>query len=739
MKLSYLIIILLLFSATNSISYVLNCPGTIYYATNQEITFSDCVNSSYWEVGPDYFWLSDMNFTLEDLSSYFCNYNLSFFNDTFDNHTSSEVPYRFFEFNCTYTNIDTIDVIMDLPSDYFLVDLYIDNVLTHDDVEEGTSTYDFEWSNDGNSHRLCFYIDGYITGCPTGGASSYDGNSQTVNLTWSPAAYAYSYVVVRNNVSFPSTPTDGDVVQNNSHTYYNTSISSNGYFTIWSYNNSGQFSANSCKLDIPWGGLEVNVFKETNPSIEITDYDVFIKNLDGSEVYYNTSQNNPFRVDILNVPNGNDIAIQISADGYKSRTRYVDLPENIWNNLTFYLPPSSEGSEDKDEDDPDYIPDEDDSATVMTNISTVVDYTTDETVVLGCQPSQINSVEVYNQSTTYWEYVSNSLYNYTGSVLTVNRSALTINMTQIRVVYLCGYSETYAEHYILRVIDETNNPVGDCLITIKRYINTTDSYNIVYAMYTDSNGEQSADLIPDAFYIVVLNHSSGEYQNESHDWQPPEINYVEDTLKTFILEYTEDESAIPDSIDEHITFTLENAGNTLFINFTCDYPSVTDLQITVYEENSSTLTTTLFNYSTYTNQDNVYLELTVNSSNSYIVTLDFNHTAFSHWHSVTKWFKTVDFADWDKPTSPDKINKMITDLLGTNPFLWGNFILWLFVVAMFFYIDPKESGKFMVFIGGILMFLDVVVGFVSLVLVIPLLMIVLGLMVIWRNSSRKGA
>ena len=71
---------LLLFTG-NTMGYVLNCPGVTYYGTYQTFTFSSCVNSSYLEVGPSYFWLSDMNFTVESLSGSSISYNLSYFND----------------------------------------------------------------------------------------------------------------------------------------------------------------------------------------------------------------------------------------------------------------------------------------------------------------------------------------------------------------------------------------------------------------------------------------------------------------------------------------------------------------------------------------------------------------------------------------------------------------------------------------------------------------------------------
>jgi len=351
-------------------------------------------------------------------------------------------------------------------------------------------------------------------------------------------------------------------------------------------------------------------------------------------------------------------------------------------------------------------------------------------------------VELYNSSSTYWEYIAEDYYSNSGSVLTVNKSGLNVNSAQLRITYYCGYNESYAEHYIIRVLDSTATPIDDCRITIKRYINTTDSYEVVYSMYTDSNGEQSADLIPTTLYIVTLNHSSGDYVNDSYDWQPSEINYVEDAFKNFVMDFTPDTPAVIETVDENTIFTVETAGNQMFINFSCSLPSVTDAQVSIYQVNPSNLTTWLYAYYTYTNQDSFNIQLTVNTSCSYQIQLSFNHTLMPHTHHKTFFFDKIEFENWTTITTPAEVDKIIGDLLGTNPFMWGNFIVFLFVIAMFFYIDSKEAGKLMVLIGGLLLFLDMVIGFIDMssggLILIPTLMILLGILTMWRGSNRRS-
>jgi len=565
-----------------------------------------------------------------------------------------------------------------------------------------------------------------------------------LTITWDKGDCA-SRTIIRNGTgSYPTDYNGGDgstLVYNGTGTVDTVSgVSDIDYYTGWSWAVKDGENLYSTSVNLLWGGLEINVYKESEPNIAITDYDVFVKNKDGTESYENLSRNNPFRIDVSDVPNGDDIAIQISADGYKSRTRYMDLYENAYYTVNFYLPPDSEGSQNTgDEGDADWIPSEDDEVSYVVNVTDIDDYSTDETVVLYCNPSEIVSVELYNSSSTYWEYIAEDYYSNSGSVLTVNKSGLNVNSAQLRITYYCGYNESYAEHYIIRVLDETNSPVDDCLITIKRYINTTDSYEVVYAMYTDSNGEQSADLIPTTLYIVTLNHSSGNYVNDSYDWQPSEINYVEDAFKNFIMDSTPNIPITPATVDENTIFTVETAGNQMFINFSCSLPSVTDAHVYIYEENPSNLTTWLYADYSYTGQDSFNIQLTINTSCSYTIQLVFNHTQMPDEHWLIRFIKP--FID-NKITSPAEVDKIIGDLLGTNPFMWGNFIVFLFAIAMFFYIDSKEAGKLMVLIGGLLLFLDGVVGFIDMtsggLVLIPILMIFLGILTMWRGSNRRS-
>jgi len=283
MKAPYLIITLLILTSVNSIGYVLQCPGTIHYNTYQTITFSDCVNSSYFECGPDYFILSDVNITIEDLDMHYCDYNLSYFNDTFkvSNH-------RFLEFNATYTSIGNYDFILYMGGNTsYYIDFYVDDVQKQDDITATGTKYYFQHRFTGPEEKYTFFFDGFDVGCPTNGSSKYNTTGHSLNLTWDAGLYSDACIVVRNNDSYPTSITDGNIVQNDTLEYYNTTINTTGYFSIWCYNTSlHKFSPDSCKLDIPWGVLEIyRVYNESNPSMEISPFGLLISNESGTQTY----------------------------------------------------------------------------------------------------------------------------------------------------------------------------------------------------------------------------------------------------------------------------------------------------------------------------------------------------------------------------------------------------------------------------------------------------------------------
>jgi hypothetical protein len=124
----------------------------------------------------------------------------------------------------------------------------------------------------------------------------------------------------------------------NTRNYYNESgVTVTRYYTIFSYNeSSGMYSRTG--LDIPWGALGVSVFNESRPTQAITNWNISIKNNNGTEWYTAANLNNLFYLDVLLVPHSINCEIKVWKNGYNFRVQTADLYENTFFNISFFLP-----------------------------------------------------------------------------------------------------------------------------------------------------------------------------------------------------------------------------------------------------------------------------------------------------------------------------------------------------------------------------------------------------------------
>jgi len=188
---------------------------------------------------------------------------------------------------------------------------------------------------------------------PYNGASSYDTTNLKVNLTWTSGNNSDYDIVIQNNNSYSNSPTDGWVRQNNtsnSSNYFNTTIITNAYFTIWSYNESSDCYS-STGLNIPWGAIALSCYSENNPETALT-FDIEISNSSFTVTYAANDLTNPHYLDMEDIPYGVGTIFQVSSDGYETRSFTYDILQNAFYNLTFYLPLSipSGGTSDPDYD-----------------------------------------------------------------------------------------------------------------------------------------------------------------------------------------------------------------------------------------------------------------------------------------------------------------------------------------------------------------------------------------------------
>jgi hypothetical protein len=169
---------------------------------------------------------------------------------------------------------------------------------------------------------------------PTGVAITYTGGNN-IQINWTNAV-SNATIVVRNEGSIPSSPTDGTEVYNGTGTTYDfTTSSTEYYYRLYSYNELKGGHAYSTSADLPDGGLLLNCF-DANTTSNLT-FDIFVSNQDGSSVYNASGCTNTFSINLSVLPYGENTQVIFSADGYEDEIFYIDIEEFGWYQINGFL------------------------------------------------------------------------------------------------------------------------------------------------------------------------------------------------------------------------------------------------------------------------------------------------------------------------------------------------------------------------------------------------------------------
>jgi len=288
-----------------------------------------------------------------------------------------------------------------------------------------------------------------------------------------------------------------------------------------------------------------------------------------------------------------------------------------------------------------------------------------------------------------------------------------------------------SELYLFQVIDAIEQSVPDAYVEVKAYTNITGIYEHVSTLYSDGNGYCEVYLIPGVLYKVTISKTG--YQIRITDYLASDSIFTH----VFKLQFEESDPVKPYIESEEIDFYGEISGTTLTLTYSDNLNRTINTQIFVYVLNSSTGEETLLTTDSRTGNDGFQIVITnINTTNTYKCQLYYNHTHFGHQSRL--WISTPDYTPFTDETTIDTV---LSAVVGTNPMGWGNMSIWFFLIAACFYADQRDTGKILVLIGGMFLFLNVAVGFNTTLLtvaggVIPTLFIVVGILKIW-NENRK--
>ena len=488
--------------------------GTTFYGDHLELTFaSNGYNMSYLEVGDNYFNIDNMYLNMTGLSSTFA-VNVSSHNGSV-NLSADTVVLRF---NASYTGLVSFDFTGNTTHNavYSVYD-YTDtsNILSSSSADSiGKIDFDITFASE---HDIEIELDYYLPDPPYNGSSNYD-KDQNLNLSWSRGNYSDREVLVRKSGSYPSSSTDGTEVQNGTALYYNSSITSSGFYTVWSYNDTtGRFSATG--LDIPWGALNISVYNQSKPWQNVTPFGLLISNQQGTSTYQNKSCSINHILDMLDIPYGTNTVIKINATGYKDTIIYKDLTVNNYFQYDFYLAPIETEVDEGGGD----------AGGSGTNYSTTEHYIVQVIDELN-DPVQDAKVIIrfYNNYTEVWDekssfltdgYGQGDVWLVPGVLYKVNISASGYDSvsgqdwTPVYIEYSDDRYKTFQLEFTEQDYDNATS-YSYCII-FNGYI----SGGTAFVNYTDS----CTNTIDTAFYVYEFNHSTNTSSLYS-SWSNSSVN-----------------------------------------------------------------------------------------------------------------------------------------------------------------------------------------------------------------------
>ena len=424
----------------------------------------------------------------------------------------------------------------------------------------------------------------------------YDGSSvyvfPYVNLTWSSGDNSDQEIVVQNNDSYATSPTDGWVRQNSTNTWFVGDSTVFAYFTVWSYNSTNSLFS-IVGLDIPWGALITNVYdEETNESLE---FDIEVSNQDGSQNYEKRNNTNPHYLDISQLPIGDDIKITVrAASNYSSKSESSTWGINENQTITYIVLSQ--------------VPDSK-STTNVTCINTSDDahsyppFTLDGDIVT-ILPDNADTFTLIYVNYTHEEYSSRLYYrDISESVF----DTLNAYLPPTEDKQLC----------LLEVIDEASNTVSDAHIEVKRSVNGT--YVVISRLLTDANGQADINLISDRNYIFVINKDG--YLTENASWTPSTEIFTH-TFKLLWENIPFEPDTFGDIIDIYGTLFVNNTMRVTFYDLNDE---MIDSHFLIYEDYNGTLTY-MGEYNGTTSNDITFWINVSNATRLHTIVLFMNHT-----------------------------------------------------------------------------------------------------------------
>jgi len=286
------------------------------------------------------------------------------------------------------------------------------------------------------------------------------------------------------------------------------------------------------------------------------------------------------------------------------------------------------------------------------------------------------------------------------------------------------------KQYLFQIINEANLPVPSIKLNVGKYINETVGYENITILLTDGYGQVSTHLIPNFLYKIYIEETKDvktpKYKKQIDDFLASET----DLEHNFKIYFIEDKYRNITRWKKDITFEGYIKDNRLYINYSDALKRTSLVKFTVYEYNVSTnILTSFFSY--YCIENECSFSIDINVSNMYVVKMEQNHSYYGYIIHV------LEFKVREKITTKTRFNLLFEANYGTNPFGWSNFIGFMIVIACLFSFGERGSGLSLIGTGFVLLFINNIIGFTVIAVVVPIVFIILGMLVEWNNRQKE--
>jgi len=284
--------------------------------------------------------------------------------------------------------------------------------------------------------------------------------------------------------------------------------------------------------------------------------------------------------------------------------------------------------------------------------------------------------------------------------------------------------ENKTKLYFFTVLDEVDRSVAAAKLTVMQYINETVGYENITSVLTDGYGQASVLLIPNYMYKIILEKPKFKKQIDDFLASPDDFTH---TFRMYFLTPIYRNLTLW-QLD--ITFDGYISENKLYINYSDITKNTTTVKFVVYEYNATTTITSSIYWYNASFIDEVKFNISINTSNKYTVTMEVDHKIHKQIFHILEFFVR------EKITTKTRFNMLFEANYGTNPFGWSNFIGFMIVLACMFSFGERGSGIGLIGTGMCLLFINNIIGFTAVAVVIPIVFVILGILVEWSTRQR---